>query len=146
MANDTRELKVLLLEDTEADRELLRLACDFDQLPVAWTYMATCAEATTTFQAIAAGDQARPDLVIMDMRLPDGSSTALLPALHELLPGLPVIIFSTSSSPRDREPLATNPSSRYLVKPHNFRGYQEIIQRMRSLSGSDHALVPHQTW
>src|SRR5512146_837852 len=45
-------------------------------------------------ELVAALERAPADLVLLDVRLPDGSGVDLLPRLHALDPGLPVIMMT----------------------------------------------------
>lgn len=133
MSDAPAPTSVLLLEDCPSDRELLSIACGRAGLAIDWAVTETCAEGQAAFLEIIAGTRAKPQLIIMDLRLPDGPSTDLLPLLIERLTDIPVILFTTSSSPDDRARIPAGSGIRYLVKPHSFRGYDEILTHIRAI-------------
>lgn len=124
-------IRILLVEDSEPDRRLLLLAVERAGLEVAWQHVTSCADLRAHLRDEA---EASPELVIMDLRLPDGYSTDLLPLLRQRYPAsLPVIVFSTSTLPIDRQRIGDDPRAGYLVKPDSFKGYQEILERIRQV-------------
>jgi CheY-like chemotaxis protein len=126
--------RVLYAEDTPADRELLRLVCQQAGISVDWQTAENCAELSAMIEDIAEDQVIRPDLVILDLRLPDGLSTELLPQLRDAMPDLPVIVFSTSSDPSDRERVHQFPQARYLTKPDTLADYAGILSCIRAAS------------
>lgn len=130
------ERRVLLVEDSQEDREILAMATTRAGLRVDWQYAASCAELRDLLEEIELGEREAPDVVIMDLRLSDGCSSDVLPELRATLPaGLPVIVFSTSSAAIDQDRIADDPHASYLVKPHSFAGYQTIVERIQDLRG-----------
>ncbi len=126
-------IRALYAEDTAADCELLHLVCEREGLAVDWWTVGTCSELAT---AIADCTHAQPDCAILDLRLPDGLATDLLPALVEHYPQLPTVVFSTSADPYDRARVEPFPGVRYLVKPATLAGYAEIVDWIRAVAGA----------
>ena len=56
--------------------------------------LTVCGEADNAAQALAAIERLHPDLVLMDMGLPDKSGLDLLKDVHVMHPNLPVLIIS----------------------------------------------------
>jgi CheY-like chemotaxis protein len=78
------------------------------------------------------GRSPRPDLVLLDLRLPrlDG-----FVVLHELkgapeLRAVPVVILTSSSSPRDMEHAYAEHANSYLVKPDDFDKLVTLLGRV----------------
>ena len=59
----------------------------------------------------------RPDIAILDMRLPDTDGVALLRAIRATHPDLPVIITTAYMSIEPQLQLLDVPYSDYIVKP-----------------------------
>lgn len=82
-------MKVLVIEDQTMVRELLALACK-QALP-----KASVRTAGTRADALALCREAAPDLVILDLVLPDGDGLDLVPDLFALAPAVKVIALSS---------------------------------------------------
>jgi two-component system nitrogen regulation response regulator GlnG len=54
-------------------------------------------DASSALQAIATADP-RPDLVLLDMRLPDSSDLTVLSVIHRSFPRLPVVLMTAHGS------------------------------------------------
>lgn len=92
--------------------------------------------AERTAQALELLESARPDLVLLDAVLPDGSGFELCRRLREGLPGrawdrdVPVIMVSSRSDPIDRVRGFDRGCDDYVVKPFV---YDELLARMRAV-------------
>lgn len=82
-------MKVLVIEDQTMVRELLALACK-QALPKSGVRTAG-----SRADALALCREAPPDLVILDLVLPDGDGLDLLPDLFALAPGAKIIALSS---------------------------------------------------
>ena len=120
---------ILLIEDAGEDCELLDMACRRAGLKVPWRIAGTLLESRFLLDELGPDDH--PALVILDLRLPDGFSTALLPRLKADLPEVPIVIFSTSSQEDLIGATRTATTVDYLVKPDTLAGYSAIINRIR---------------
>lgn len=132
MVDPQSPYRVLLAEDSDQDRELLEIACTHHGVAVDWMPVASCRELNAVIAEIAAGDRQAPHIAILDLRLPDGPSTGILAGLRAAMPEVPVVVFTTSSSSFDLESVRSHPGVEMLVKPHTFRGYGEILDRIRA--------------
>lgn len=83
-----------------------------------------------TRSALASLRDARPDAVILDVMLPDGSGLELLRTLRESYPFLPVLMLSARGEPLDRILGLELGADDYLAKPCDPR---ELTARLRSL-------------
>jgi len=77
--------KVLIVDDHEGMRELLRTILEDDY---------HVAEADSGAALHAALDREQPDVVLLDMKLPDANGLGLLPAIKERWPGTQVIVLT----------------------------------------------------
>jgi DNA-binding NarL/FixJ family response regulator len=82
-------IRVMLVDDHEVVREGLRtLISRHKELIVA-------AEASTMAEAIEAAARAKPDVIVMDVRLPDGSGVEACRAIRETHPETKVIMLTS---------------------------------------------------
>ncbi|MHC4956065.1 MAG: response regulator transcription factor [Planctomycetota bacterium] len=74
----------------------------------------------------------RPDLVVLDRRLPDGEGLDLLRELRERGLRTPVIVLSARGQPEDRVEGLEDGADDYVTKPFNLR---ELVARVRAVLG-----------
>ena len=75
----------------------------------------------------------RPGIILLDLNLPgtDGHEVLSEVKKNDDLKKIPVVVLTTSSDERDVEQCYENGASSYIVKPVNFSGFVEAIQRLR---------------
>ena len=75
-------------------------------------------------------DCAAPDIVLLDLKLPKLDGHEVLAAIKSdpALRGLPVIVLSTSAAEADRRRAYGNHANSYLVKPLDFKEFQQLVQ------------------
>ena len=73
-----------------------------------------------------------PDIVLLDLNMPRRSGREVLEEVKQdaALRSLPVIIFSTSSSPLDVEHCYDRHANSYLVKPIDFDGLGDVVRAL----------------
>lgn len=111
--------KVLLVED---DRELRRMLQDALQVEGYETVTAA-----SLSEAMALTRHAAPDLVLLDLGLPDGDGEALLADLRRRT-ALPVLVISAREGDGQKIRLLDGGADDYLVKPFAIG---ELLARMR---------------
>lgn len=82
--------------------------------------------------AIAAARQNRPDVVILDVMLPDLSGFEVLRKLHEIDEAIPVIFLTARDAVEDRIAGITVGADDYVTKPFNI---EELMARVRGCCG-----------
>lgn len=116
-------LNVLLVEDDRELRATLRQALSVEGYQV--LAAASLADAHALW-AHAAQDQ-RPDVVLLDLGLPDGDGAAFLASLRRVSQA-PVIVVSARHQDTEKVQLLDQGADDYLVKPF---GIEELLARMR---------------
>lgn len=104
--------RVLIVEDEPDTRKLLRVMADMAGLEVL--------EASTAAAAVEQASQ-RPDLVLLDVRLPDGLGTAVLEAIQCAAPGARIVLHSAAPFYEKRVPVE------FVLKP----GINRLVEIMR---------------
>jgi PAS domain S-box-containing protein len=128
-ARDTPETTVLVVEDDSAMRHLVR--DDLERANMRVT------EADSVAQAVEALRGAVFDVVILDLRLPDGSGLDVLAGLREDGGAAHVIVLSGAASQADRIRGLEAGADDYVVKPFFAR---ELTARVRAVQRRNAAL------
>lgn len=124
-----KEIRILLVEDNQPTVGLLRSI--FKGTP------ARLVSAGTVREGIEEARRERPDVVLMDVNLPDGDGLSAVPEMG----GAPVIAFSSIPPEELRERALRAGCSDYVHKP--FRVDRLALQISRCLeSPGDRRIVP----
>ena len=75
-------------------------------------------------------DSPRPDLILLDLRLPRLDGIQVLQVIKESEPlrRIPVVILTTSNAERDVARAYTHHANSYLVKPVGFEEFSKLLQ------------------
>jgi len=126
--------RVLLCDDHEVVREGLRTMLSRRE------DMAVVGEAGTMAEAIEAAAKAKPDVVIMDVRLPDGSGVEACRAIREARPETRVIMLTSYADDEALFASIIAGASGYLLKQTRGQAVVDAIQAVaagRSLLDPD---------
>lgn len=84
----------------------------------------------------------QPDLVLLDLGLPDISGESIVMQLHKEYPDLRIIILTAKDSPENKVHGLNLGADDYLTKPFNAEELLARIQaRLRRIAGSSHVLT-----
>src|SRR3954462_9639517 len=113
-------VRVFVCDDAPAFRDLLRMALEADgSLSVVGE-----AEDGTGLDAIA---EARPDVVLLDLNMPELGGLEALPRLPELAPGARVIVLSSFSAEEKEAAALAAGADRYLDKRESFTRIRDVV-------------------
>jgi len=129
------KVDVLIAEDSEFDRALLRDAFDELDFNVSLIFVGDGEELleylqrTNKFSARELGPL--PALILLDLNMPRMKGIPALQAMRAdiKLRALPVIVLSTSSSPRQIAEAYANGVNAYMTKPAHFDELLDTIQK-----------------
>ena len=113
--------EILIIDDEPQIRKLLNITLESNDYKVK--------EATTAHEGLVIAANHPPDMILLDLGLPDESGHTVLKKLREWYTK-PVVILSVQSSEEDIVKALDNGANDYLVKP--FRT-GELLARIRSL-------------
>jgi DNA-binding NarL/FixJ family response regulator len=87
--------RALLVDDLSEVRTMVRIALRLSHTAD------VVAEAATSRSATAVAGQVRPDVVVLDLRLPDASGREVFAGVRDVSPESKLVIFSVSESDSD---------------------------------------------
>jgi DNA-binding NarL/FixJ family response regulator len=113
---------ILIADDSRVVREVLReFLEDRGNVKV-------CGEAANGFEAIQSAKKLRPDLVLLDLTMPQMNGAEAASVLKKLMPNVPIIVFTMFSENLGKSSLAAALGvDLVLSKPDGFRGLIEAI-------------------
>jgi two-component system, OmpR family, response regulator len=119
---DGQPVTVLVVDDEAVLAEMVSMALRYE----GWN-IATAGDGST---AIAAARTERPDVVVLDVMLPDMSGLDVLHKLREENPSLPVLLLTAKDAVEDRIAGLTAGGDDYVTKPFSI---EEVVLRLRAL-------------
>ncbi len=119
---DGNPVRVLVVDDEPVLAELVSMALRYE----GWD-IATAGDGAT---AIALARENPPDVVVLDVMLPDMSGLDVLAKLREQIPGLPLLLLTAKDSVEDRIAGLTAGGDDYVTKPFSL---EEVVLRLRAL-------------
>jgi CheY-like chemotaxis protein len=131
------KMNLLLAEDNPGDVFLVRRALDAESVPYELVVARDGEEAITY---IANADSGGPgiDLLLVDLNLPKHDGTEVLSRLRnsKVLGHVPIIVLTSSDSPRDRERCLDLGANQYFQKPSDLERYMKLGSVVKTLMGS----------
>lgn len=103
-------MRVFLVDDHEVVRRGVAEVLEDDP------HLVVAGEAGSVAEALARVPAVRPDVVVLDMRLPDGSGADLCRSLRRRMPGLPCLVLTSYSEPEAREAAVLAGATGFLLK------------------------------
>ncbi len=103
-------LRILIADDHEIVREGLRVILERRE---GWT---VCGEASTGREALAEALRLQPDIVLMDISMPELNGLEATPRIMERVPGVKVLILSAHDSERLVRRMLSSGARGYMLK------------------------------
>ncbi|MDJ0340526.1 response regulator transcription factor [Streptomyces sp. H10-C2] len=122
MENPERPATVLIVEDEPGIADILRITLKYHGF--------TVHTAATGRQAVAAAREHRPDLVLLDVMLPDGNGWEVCRTLRAESDDLAVIFVTARDAPRDVVGGLALGGDDYITKPF---GVDEVVARVHAV-------------
>ncbi len=119
---DGQPVTVLVVDDEPVLAEMVSMALRYE----GWN-IATAGDGSS---AIATARAERPDVVVLDVMLPDMSGLDVLQKLRQENPRLPVLLLTAKDAVEDRIAGLTAGGDDYVTKPFSI---EEVVLRLRAL-------------
>jgi len=115
---------ILIVEDNEKNMKLVRDVLQFKGYQTL--------EATTATEGLRLAREARPDLVLMDIQLPDFDGITALARLRAdpQTQKIPVVAVSASVMPDDQQRIVASGFDAFITKPINVKSFIETVERL----------------
>ena len=114
---------ILIVEDNEKSMKLVR--------DILQHQGHTTLEAPTGREGVRLATEARPDLVLMDIQLPDIDGIAVLREIraNAALDAVPVLAVSASVMPDEQQKIVSSGFDGFITKPIQLKLFREAVQR-----------------
>lgn len=126
-AADNKPIKVFVADDVPDMRALVRFALEDSP------DMVVVGEAGTGAQAVEGVGRMRPDVVLLDLSMPDLDGLEVIPVVLERSPETGIVVFSGFEAARMRGPTLELGAHRYVEKG---RPLDELRAAIREVGGS----------
>src|SRR5262249_32539101 len=121
--------QILLVEDHPDSLELLHMILEGEGYQVHSVKTGRDAIQTVTSTSVGPPQEFHPDLILLDLRLPDMNGVDVARELQENLPGAPPILFLSADPPCALEEAADSVGATAVRKPFEFDELFQAIQR-----------------
>ncbi len=121
------QVRVLVVDDADESREILRRALGFDDA------IEVCGEANSGRAAVLQTEALRPDVVLMDVQMPDGDGVTATREITRRFPGVSVIALTAHDDQASVREMLTAGAVDYLVKGAPV---DEVTSAIRKISAS----------
>jgi CheY-like chemotaxis protein len=132
-ADGTDSVDVLLVEDDLADVMMVEEALAAWRIPTSLHVTNDGVQATAFLRREGEyADAPRPAFVLLDLNLPrkDGFEVLLEVKNDRDLSVIPIVVFSTSSTPEDVTRSYSAHANAYVVKPTDFDDFAEVVREI----------------
>ena len=124
MATDRGPLRVMVVDDHGFVRAAIGHAIASPALEIV-------AEAGTAADALVRAVEVRPDVLLLDLGLPDSSGLHVLRELRDRLPDTQIVMLTVSDAPRDIHEAVRSGASGYLTKNLDAPALRRAIEGIR---------------
>jgi CheY-like chemotaxis protein len=126
----------LLADDDRDDAELFGEALTVIDPPVSFHHVA---DGQAVFKYLASGANPKPDVIFLDLNMPEMSGWQCLAKLKNdiYLKDIPVIMYSTSTNPRDKEIAVELGALGFVTKPNDFKHLTHVLESISKSRAED---------
>ncbi len=121
-------IRVVVADDHEVLRRGIAMLLSDDEIEIV-------GEAATGEEAVAVSEETKPDVVLMDIRMPEGDGITAVRTLRERCPDTKVVMLSTYDNPTYVARSATAGAVDYVLKERSREHLVDAVRR--AASGQD---------
>jgi two-component system, chemotaxis family, chemotaxis protein CheY len=118
--------RILIIDDNPSIRSLLRSLIESDG------QFAVCGDAEDGVKGIEKAKQVSPDLILLDLAMPNMNGAEAAPILKRILPRVPIILFTMHQDSVGKALAAAVRVDRVIAKPD---GMSRLLECIRDLLG-----------
>ncbi|MFL5835517.1 MAG: response regulator transcription factor [Solirubrobacteraceae bacterium] len=123
-AADHKPIKVFVADDVPDMRALVRFALEGSP------DMVVVGEAGTGAEAVAGVGETRPDVVLLDLSMPDLDGLEVIPVVREQSPETGIVVFSGFEAARMRGPTLERGAHRYVEKGRPLEELRSAVREV----------------
>lgn len=125
--------RVLLIDDDEDDCDIFNSA--INELESGIDFFYDC-DSEKALKRLSSDQHPVPDILFLDWNMPKITGMQCLTAIRKLpvFDTVPVIIYTTSKAPKDREEAGRLGATYFISKPASFNELKELLQHIFSLT------------
>jgi CheY-like chemotaxis protein len=122
-------LLCLLIDDDQDDREIFALALEDSGLNMQCVVSNNASEA---LQKLIEDNTFLPNYIFLDLNMPRINGLQLLTEIKKIarLKHIPVVIYSTSSHPKDKEATRNLGASAFITKPSGIKELSQLLKEL----------------
>jgi CheY-like chemotaxis protein len=135
-ANATPAARIFLAEDNPADVYLIEQALREHDVAFHLKVAEDGKQALTFLRShTGVSETSHPGLILLDLNLPQHDGTEILRCIRQShqLSSVPVVVFTSSDSPRDRLMAIQSGATRYFRKPSSLKEFLAIGATLKEL-------------
>ncbi|MBA4853826.1 response regulator [Emticicia sp. BO119] len=117
----------LLIDDDQDDQEIFTLALEDSGLNM---QCVICHNASEALQRLIEDDTFLPNYIFLDLNMPRINGVQLLTEIKKIsrLKHIPIVIYSTSSHPKDKEATHKLGAAAFITKPSGIKELSQILK------------------
>jgi pilus assembly protein CpaE len=133
---DKSKIRVIIVDDIAETRENIRKLLQFE------TDVEVVGVARTGREAIDLSKEVKPDVLLMDINMPDMDGISATEAIRKLLPYAQIVILSVQSDPNYMRRTMLAGARDFLTKPPTIDELNSAIRRAGAMAHEERAKVP----
>lgn len=123
--------RVASVDDDPAEHVLMSMAMEKADFPIEVVYFNSGDALLAVLTDDAVGEEV-PDVILLDLRMPGLSGYDTLDRLksHPALSEIPVIIFTSSNRPAEKDMAMARGAAMFQTKPEDFRSMEALVRAL----------------